>query len=78
MSPPESIKRRITMPAAGSLDGSVSADSFVYYKLYCGRHTYQGPPGPQDYYATAGTLTVQGEETNWLGDTVTAVLHVAP
>ena len=67
-----------TLPSSASTRGFVFGNRFVYHQLDCGVHRYQGPPGPQRYFVTDGTLHFHGAEADANGAQTTATLDLAP
>jgi hypothetical protein len=69
-----------TLPSSATQSFVISNNNnaFAYRQLDCGIHRYQGPPGPEDYFATGGTLQFSGTETDVNGAQTTATLDLNP
>jgi hypothetical protein len=67
-----------TLPSSTETNGFIFSTEFVYGDLDCGIHAYQGPPGPQDYLVTDGTLHFHGTETDANGRQTSATLDLTP
>lgn len=69
-----------TLPSSSTQAFLISNNyqSFTYDQIDCGIHAYQGPPGPEDYFATSGTLQFTGTETDVNGSQTTATLGISP
>jgi hypothetical protein len=70
-----------TLPSSTSTQSFIIGNNynpFVYRQLDCGIHFYQGPPGPEQYFAIDGTLKFSGTETDANGTQTTATLNLNP
>jgi hypothetical protein len=65
-----------TIPNPGSTSGFVTSQPFVYYKLDCGQHQYANMPQAAEFFATSGTIQIQGTDITWAGTKRTATLNI--
>lgn len=66
------------IPNSGSTSGFMMSKPFVYSQLDCGRHQYANMTQPAEFFATSGTLKIQGTDISWKGSTRAATLNLGP
>ncbi len=71
-------KQVTTIPSSGSYQGFVMSAPFTYNKISCGNFSFANAPPNLEYFATSGTLLIQGNETSWLGANTSATLSLTP